>query len=146
MIQYTVIIKNFSDRETLELSGFRLEKFEIRDVPYLHSPYSAIQRTDCVLIFSAIKERACKKPARFEYLPSWLQNLDEPLPRSPEIQNLNVKSQTFSHILRLVDGSKSFTQIAESFANENNFDSNSTKEALHSFFVNVYEHLIFREF
>lgn len=133
-------------RETLELSGFNLEKFEIRDLPYLHSPYSAIKRTDSVLIFSAIKKAHCKKPARFEYLPSWLHNLDEPLPRSTEIQNLNVKSQTFSQILRLVDGRKSFSQITEFFANENNFDQNSTKEAIHSFFVNVYENLIFREF
>lgn len=133
-------------RETLELAGFRIEKFEILEMPYLQSPYSAMKRTDHILVFSAIKEKSCKKPSRFEYLPSWLQDLDEPLPRGSEIQNLKVKSQTFSQILRLVDGQKSFLQIAEAFAHENNFDLASTKEALHVFFVNIYEHLIFREF
>lgn len=133
-------------RETLELAGFGIEKFELQDIPYLQSPYSAISRTDCVLIFSAIKEKNCKKPGRFEYLPSWLQDLDEPLPNNSEIQNLKSKSQTFSKVLHLVDGQKSFSKISEVFAQENNFDVNSTKEALHVFFVNIYEHLIFREF
>lgn len=144
--ELTEVLTSNEIRETLENHGFKILKFEMVELPYLHSPYSTMKRIDQILIFAVEKIKNAKKPARYEYLPSWLRDLNEPIPQLSEIQNLRTKTDIFNHALRLIDGQKSFEQFATQFAQNNNLDINSTKEALHMFLVNIYEQLIFREF
>ncbi len=133
-------------RETLQASGYKIETLKIVELPYLRSPYSTMSRVDQILIFSAIKEKHAKKPARHEYLPEWLRALDTPVPPSLEIQNLTAKCEIFGRALRYVDGKRSLDEIAQAFAHDYKMDLNSARESLHVFFMHIHEQLIFREF
>lgn len=133
-------------REILEESGFRVEIAKNIQIPYLHSPHSRVGRQDQIFVFSARKEKSCKKPARFEYLPEWLRDWKLPIPLSPEIQQFQFKSHIFAQTSSMVNGQTSIDQIAQIYATKLNLDVKAARESLYSFFLNVYEQLIFREF
>lgn len=133
-------------KEALIEAGFKIEKFEIHRIPYLQSPYAMVGRLDQVVVFSAIKEKTCKKPARFEYLPDWLRDWKLPIPLVPEIRNFQVKSAVFANTIGMVNGTVGLESLSQSLATQFKLPIEAARESVYNFMVNVYEQNIYREY
>jgi len=105
----------YSLEETLEIvreSGFSIERYYQEDIPYLHSPYSSQKRTEKVLCFSAKKITEVDQPKEFNYLPKWLLDYKEPIPRLPDLEQQVMVNQTLADLLGMIDGQRSLEQLA----------------------------------
>lgn len=144
--QYSEILSQQEVQEALEDAGFKVKSLATKRIPYLQSPYSAMSRNDEVVIFSAEKVKMAKKPVTYEYLPLWLRDWNTPIPLTHEIQQLQIQASVYAQTAQFVDGKLSLENIAQIFAKEFSMNIDDARSAIHTFFVNVYEQYIFKEF
>lgn len=133
-------------KEVLEESGFEIEAWETRELPYLYSPFSAVKRTDTVFAFSAVKKKSAKQPPRYQYLPEWLLDTNLPIPQNESIKMYQFKSDLYLRVLSYIDGKNSLEQVAKLFAQNTQLPIDGSRVSIFNFLVNVYENVIYREF
>lgn len=132
--------------ELLRELGFKVEEMGLKEIPYLQSPYEAFRRTDRVLHFRAVKVKEAKEPKRFQYLPEWLSDWSKPVPKLPEMQSLQSKSQVYLQVLSMIDGKKTVTDLASAFSEGKGLTSSQAEDVVAGFLTNVFENFIYREF
>lgn len=133
-------------KEALASTGFELKSWEIREIPYLYSPYSAVKRTDSVFVFSATKIKGTKQPPRYHYLPEWLVDTSLPIPKDEAMTLYQFKSDLYLRIFSLIDGEANLEQVAAMFAIQTQMPPDGARVSIFNFLVNAYENVIYREF
>src|SRR5690606_3467481 len=63
-------------------SGFDTPTVAEREIPYMCSPASRHARRERTVTWSAVKQRAVKRQARYQALPEWLVRGTDPVPLS----------------------------------------------------------------
>ncbi|MGE0763165.1 MAG: hypothetical protein AB7N80_07805, partial [Bdellovibrionales bacterium] len=133
-------------QEILKEAGFEITHWKTADIPYLISPHDAVGRMDMVWTFSAQKKSQSKRPAHFEYMPNWLQNMDTPVPVSNETLAFRTRSEIYNLVISQVDGHKSIRTIAKVLTDEFGIPEQEAISSVFNFFANFFESQIYREF
>lgn len=133
-------------KQILTESGFEISLWDTPQIPYLQSPYSAVGRQDQVWLFAARKIKQAKRPPVFEYWPQWLNSLDQPIPLDDALRAFKVRAGIYASVLDHIDGQRSLNQVAALVARDFHMDSTQALAAVHSFFSNYFEGVVFREF
>jgi hypothetical protein len=118
--QYKNPANDYSTEEIIEIAelcGFKiLQKFS-RKLPYMQSPLSHHGRIETVFCFSAEKVRDVTAPAKpFSVMPEWLIDRSQPVPALHELTSLRAMYDIYTGVLAEIDGKKSISDIARSFA------------------------------
>jgi hypothetical protein len=104
-------------REVLAAAGFG-DLHESEDLlPYLDSSSSAQKRSELVWSFCATKSREISgSEVVIERTPSWLQNVDEPVPKLADFERDLAINEGYNLIVQKVDGTRSVGDIAKEVA------------------------------
>ena len=134
--------KSYSKEELedhLITSGFKIDNIEVFEMDYLASPHSSQARKEKVLGFKAIKEKDAKEPPYFHYLPQWIINGDEPIPRSEVMEQVQIRNQVAYELLNIINGKRSRNDIVPLMMNHYNMTHEMAEETLITFLINYYE-------
>lgn len=126
-------------KEILTESGFEIQSWEQRQIPYLQSPGSGHWRTETVWTFRACKIKNSKEPPRYHYLPEWLEDLDRPIPQEEFLAAVSAQSRFQFEVLTAVDGQRSLNDIATMMTSHYGLELEMAKDALLTFLVRAYE-------
>jgi len=109
---HTRLVHRYGHDEVLDLvtrAGFAIESHSFERMKYMQSPSGCQGRTEMVLTFCARKGLA-ESDAHSE--PSWLEDLDGPVPIMTGAQDYQPPHPLFAAVLALVDGARSMRDIA----------------------------------
>lgn len=98
-------------KEILNQKGFEVQTEKHRQIPYLKSPISPQSRSEEVIVFRAKKTKDTPVE-KFQYLPPWLLDRDQPIPITPEIKQHQILAKTNADVFFSLNGNISFNQIA----------------------------------
>ncbi len=132
----------YSEEEVLELienTGFEILSAERSKIRYLHSPHSAHGRIENVLTFSAKKVKNAVSPPRYEYLPQWILDPEQPIPDLFEFSIASSKHLLHAQILAAIDGKRTIEEIAALVAKQYGLERNEASNAVQRILVELYE-------
>lgn len=133
--------KCYSTEEVLEAvkkSGFDLNQFESKSLPYLQSPYSGYGRVERVTCFRATKNHSRVSDApKFAPIPSWLKDFDQPIPKTDFITDACFRNRIHAEVLGAINGQLSFNQIVELMQQHYKMTEQQATEALWAFLQKV---------
>ncbi len=130
----------------IEDNGFKVEKFLHPIQPYMQSPHSCHGRIEKTLFVVAKKIKDTDPVEQIEYLPEWLTNADQQIPKFREIASLVQKHSIPQFVLSRVDGENSISDIAKELAGSYGLSEEEAVNSLQNFFVAIFEQeLIFRK-
>ena len=127
--------------EVLEItvrSGFARPVPDERRLPYMCSPASRHGRTESVVTFCAVKERAVDVRAHAS-LPAWIVNPREPVPALPEFQNAALTMRIYGFLASLIDGRRSLTDMAQVLEKERLMTAADALSAVRGFVQRLWE-------
>ena len=126
-------------QEALTEAGFVVEiEFQERQ-SYLQSPHSSHGRVETLSCFRAKKVKEAKEPKRFEYLPSWLTHLDQPIPASAALAELALINKVHFEVTAIIDGQKSFRQISNLMVQSYGMTQAQADETLFAILFKIHE-------
>jgi uncharacterized protein YbaR (Trm112 family)/SAM-dependent methyltransferase len=96
--------------EIVDASGFHVDAYDHRAIPYLASPASAQSRTEMVLTFWA---RRVAITATETSEPGWLSDPTLPVPPLEGVEHYVPPHPMFAAVVALVDGRRSIAEIAD---------------------------------
>ncbi len=129
---------NYSQEEVIDL----LKKFGFDDVKvartkinYLNSPYSAHGRIEEVFSFSAKKKFDTVVPRKFNYLPEWVDKINQSIPNQAELTAQSSKHLLQAQVLSAIDGKRSVIQIAQLLARQYDMSEDSAVAAVRQILI-----------
>ncbi|MCB9025623.1 MAG: hypothetical protein H6625_04855 [Bdellovibrionaceae bacterium] len=125
--------------EQLVNSGFKIENISIFEMDYLVSPHSSQSRREKVLGFCARKEKDAKEPPHFTYLPKWIADANEPIPRTEIMEQVQIRNQVAYELLNTINGKRSRKDIVPLMVNHYGMTQEMAEETLITFLINYYE-------
>ncbi|MCB0389906.1 MAG: hypothetical protein KDD58_01390 [Bdellovibrionales bacterium] len=134
--------RSYSKQELEELlveSGFDIETIELFEMEYLVSPHSSQSRKEKVLGFRAKKVKDAKEPPYYHYLPKWITDPQEPIPRNEMMDQAQIRSQVAYELLNTMDGKRCRNDIIPLMVNHYKMSEELAEETLITFLINYYE-------
>ena len=125
--------------EHLKSSGFNIESIDIFDMEYLVSPHSSQSRKEKILGFRARKQKDAKEPPYYNYLPKWITDPTEPIPRNEFMEQVQIRNQVSYELLNTIDGKRSRNDIIPMMVNHYSMTTELAEETLITFLINYYE-------
>ena len=105
---------NYSEEEIIDI----LKKFGFTDIQvnrsnvnYLCSPYSAHGRIENIFSFSAVKKFDTVEAKKHNYLPAWVENVNQPIPEQTHLLASSSKYLLQAQVLSAIDGQRSIFEI-----------------------------------
>ncbi len=132
----------YSPEETKAIvaeSGFSDPYVSQQKIPYMCSPASRHGRKEKVFTFSAYKERAVDKPARYKALPDWIVTGKEPVPLLQSFRTQAMTTQIYSFIMSLIDGRRSIREMAAVLEKQKLMSKEEAEPAIRSFLTKMYD-------
>ena len=132
----------YSEEEVIELiekNGFELIASKRSTVEYMKSPLSAHGRTENVFSFSARKIKDVTQPNKYEYLPEWIRNTSDSIPKQYEFELGSSKHLLQAQVLGAIDGNRSIEQIGELVAKQYNLEINESIHAVKQIMIDSIE-------
>ncbi|MCB0357131.1 MAG: PqqD family peptide modification chaperone, partial [Bdellovibrionales bacterium] len=105
----------------------------------LVSPHSSQGREEKVLGFSVQKIKDAKEPPYFSYLPKWITDANEPIPRSEIMDQVQIRNQVGYELLNTINGKRSRNDIIPLMMNHYKMSQDMAEETLITFLINYYE-------
>ncbi len=118
-----------------EACGFKIERLEQKEMPYLKSPYNAGWRMENIWCWRAKKVSDVKADGGLQHLPEWILDTSVNVPLSNDIKNTAFSYKTYNEILSLNDGKHSLSQMARRFARKKNMDEQETVSMFKTFYM-----------
>jgi hypothetical protein len=123
----------------LEEGGFEVISATRRTAPYLQSPLSAHGRTENAFSFSARKVREAAKPPRYEYLPKWILDTQQPIPASEEFVVASTNHLLHAQVLGAIDGKRTIDEIGGLVARQYDLQVAEATHAVRRILIDEYE-------
>jgi len=120
-------------------NGFSDPYVSQKTIPYMCSPASRHGRREKVFSFSAYKERAVEKPARYKALPDWLVTGKEAVPLSQSFRTQAMTTQIYSFMMSLIDGKRSIKDMATVLAKQKLMSKEEAEPAIRAFLTRMYD-------
>lgn len=125
-------------KEILHKKGFEIQTETTAKVPYLQSPISPQSRTEQVIAFRA-KKTSDTSVEKFQYLPNWLLDRDQPIPLTQEIKQHQILAKTNADVFFSLNGSISFNQIALLLSQHYQMPKELAQQTLMILFIKFHE-------
>lgn len=129
-------------REILESSGFQISFFELKEIPYLQSPYSGYQRQEKVLVFSAEKVEHQETSPNTSYLPNWLLDTSQAIPLLAEFKAIGADHLIQAEILTSINGKSSIDELVPKLAKRYHLSDEESKRVLCRILTDAYEEFV----
>lgn len=125
--------------ELLEKNGFELIAADRSTISYMKSPLSAHGRTENIFSFCARKIKNVIQPKKYEYLPIWIRNTTEAIPKQIDYELNSSKHLLQAQVLGAIDGSRSIEQIGELVAKQYNLEITESITAVRQIMIDSFE-------
>lgn len=122
-------------------NGFEILSVKRSTIPYLQSPSSAHGRVETILSFSARKVCHVPVPPRFEYLPGWLRDGNEPVPDMTELVLASSNHLLQAQVFAAIDGKRTVEDIGRLLAQQYGLLTAEAVVAVKRILVEAYESL-----
>lgn len=132
----------YSEEEVIELlekNGFELLSSSRRTIRYMKSPLSAHGRSEEVFSFNAKKVKQMEVHSKYEYLPEWIRDTNETIPKNSEFELGSSKHLLQAQVLGAIDGTRSIEQIGELVAKQYNLRIDESVNAVRQIMIDTYE-------
>jgi len=111
----------YQEQEVIEIAaacGFKIERIEQHEIPYLQSPYNAGHRIENMWCWRAIKIKHVLPHTQHQVRPLWLIDHESPIPVSDQIHQNQQNSQYIADMLAAIDGERSIRDISKEMAKQ----------------------------
>ena len=105
----------------------------------MQSPLSAHGRTESVFSFSARKLKDVNQPKKYEYLPDWIRNTSESIPKHYDFEISASKFLLQAQVLSAIDGKRSIETIGKLVAKQYNLKIDESIHAVRQIMVDSIE-------
>ncbi|MEM6640175.1 MAG: hypothetical protein AAF610_09760 [Pseudomonadota bacterium] len=122
-----------------EAAGFAMGEPTETEMPYLKSPYNAGYRVERVWSWSATKERDIARKMEVQVLPSWLLDIDQPIPRTRYFQAFEQQHRSYAALTADIDGKTSIRKLGGRMARQNRGDPHEATEMVRQFLLEIYQ-------
>ncbi|MEM7401520.1 MAG: Trm112 family protein [Pseudomonadota bacterium] len=132
----------YSEEEVIELiekNGFELIAANRNTISYLKSPLSAHGRTEDVFSFCARKIKNVVQPKKYEYLPTWIRNTTESIPKQLNYEIGSSKHLLQAQVFGAIDGNRSIEQIGGLVAKQYNLEVTESITAVRQIMIDSFE-------
>ena len=129
---------NYSQEEVIDLLkkyGFDNVKIARTKIKYLNSPHSAHGRIEDIFSFSAKKKFDTVVSNKFNYLPEWVDKVNQSIPTQAELIAGSSKHLLQAQVLSAIDGQRSIIQIAQLLAKQYNMSEDSAIAAVRQILI-----------
>ncbi len=134
--------RRYSVAETAAIvgdNGFAEPLITEATIPYMCSPASRHGRRECVLSFSAVKEKNARKPERYRALPDWIVTGKEPVPMNQSFRTQAMTTQIYAFMMSLIDGKRSIKDMALVLEQQKLMSRAEAEPAIRTFLTKMYD-------
>ncbi len=131
-------------QEILKTCGFKVEKHNFEEVPYLHSPGGNQKRYEKVLAFRAIKIEDAESE-KFQYLPDWLTNHDLPIPFTEDIKTEQARAKINADIIFSLNGKSSINELIKLMSQQYQIPAEHARQLIINYLTRYHEKRLRRD-
>lgn len=125
--------------QILESNGFRVQKQEDREVPYLSSPHSQQTRFEKMMCFVVEKLEDTNPAPFFRVLPEWILKTNQPVPKDKIFDQDAFAYRLYGDLLKEVNNKKSIEDLAEDVSRDYRMSKDVAIKSVQQFFVRMWE-------
>lgn len=125
--------------EVIKLEGFGDVTTRADQHSYLDSPHSCQTRIEEVFSFRAVKTGVAARATHREYLPPWLINLRQPVPKIPEFQQILASNHLLIQVISMIDGQRNLADLGKLTAPIFNLQEAAASELVRQLLKDLYE-------
>lgn len=120
-----------------EEAGFVIEEISEHEIPYLKSPHNAGYRMENIYCWRAIKKQHLEQSSDLQNLPNWILDINQPIPKTKQIQSFAFSHQLYAELAAKIDGKKSIQQIGKKIARERSMDESEAIAMVKNFYLKI---------
>jgi uncharacterized protein YbaR (Trm112 family) len=122
----------------LAAAGFVDVDIREERMPYLASPASRHGRMENVITFSAVAGSRPAAPPLHPAVPEWLDNVDMPVPRIPQVESEALAMRVHTFVASLIDGTRTLRDIAGVLVEQRLMVADEAEPAVREFLRRLY--------
>jgi len=118
--------------------GFDIQAIKQQQIPYLKSPYNAGHRIETVWSWSATKVADVNAIEQTPFLPNWLRDISQPVPKADYFKQFNLKHRLYAQLGAEVDGKTSIKKMGSKLSKQYAMDRSEADNLVKHLFIDLF--------